>query len=319
MGLPEAIKVLEHHASKTLSDVAGPSYEQMEEILTAFAEKKSDYYCGECLTTEKTKHAPGCSMDDIPAPKEDTDQERIMIRALEASWEHWKNNYKRSLMRDFSFGVGPQDCVCCKEYLFSEGKCPSCPLSAPKENPEEWCCGGRWKKAWHEKFKSPVDFPALQEACKAVRDYIKGKLDEAKGKAVQFGVGDIVQDVEANVYGEIISVTHGGITFQPNRYRIKGASGLEWSTWPRVSSPNLKLIFPASRILDFLGYKPSGHVVKSNTGVYGMVCAYTDKEITILWWFSANLNGLGEFGIITYSHEDILSLIEIVWPCRKGE
>lgn len=47
MGYQEAIKVLEYQASKTLSYVASPSYDEMREILKAFAEDKLDEARGE--------------------------------------------------------------------------------------------------------------------------------------------------------------------------------------------------------------------------------------------------------------------------------
>ena len=231
-------------------------------------------------------------------PKEETAQE-IKIRALEASWKHWDENYYVSLQDSTDFSISPESCACCNEY---DSACILCPLGQVR------CCEGRHQRVHHLKSMSLVDFPALQKACKAVRDYIRTKLTAAmtanETRGTEFGVGDIV-DVHLLGEGRIMDIAGDCCAVKFDSDSSCSAMG--------IPLRDCKLVFPASRIpkeLDGIRCEPKGDIVELQNGDYAMMLAFVRQEVIYLCWRREDDKFYLHFGGTSFSKQ-------IIWPCKE--
>ncbi len=337
MGLPEAKKKL-----LDLWDKSGhptPTFNELGQVLEAFAEgEKIIKRCIECSGPKLDDgylHSPDCSSYKIrqdlevqfgkdtasmtdTLSKEATDQDP-MIRALESSYDHWKEICKIVSKGSLEFSIASSACACCLEYCTRDNYCKGCPLKEEVEHTrnkkEDWCCGGRWAGVAYAKplvDDGNVNFFLLLKRCNDVLKYIREKLDETRGEV--FGGGDIVEwGVEAmggcrTERGPITRLFRSGDSWLADINSVNG----KW-TYP---INELKLILPVSKIptsrLGKINCKPSGDIVKDRRcESYGMVVACIGKSITIIWWLADK----NKWSIVSYEAERKIPYLEVIWPC----
>ena len=236
-----------------------------------------------------------------------------MIRALEASRDHWKEICKVVSKGSLEFSIASSECACCLKYCTGDNYCKGCPLKEEVEHTrnrkEDWCCGGRWAGVFYAKpvvNSNNVNFFLLLKRCNEVLSYIGEKLDEAKGT---FGVGDIVY--YEGGHGNAICKVKG---ISGDFYYCYTATGKDMHGAFLASS--LKPIFPANypKELDGIRCESKGDVVELKTGGYGMVTSIDNlkSSISVLHWFAATK----EFG---NQHLFRREIKRVIWPCGKGE
>ena len=249
--------------------------------------------------------------------KEET-ADQIKIKALKESWEHWKEICEIVGRGSLDVDMEGSACACCQEYAYETGKCVECPLKGETGGwISAWCCNGLWKDAKGEYLNHPsssVDFPTLLKACEAVRDYIKDKLDEAKG--VEFGVGDIVKRMDRHSQGEVCMVTKvtSKYLYSENCYMHIVDKAGEECCFPKDV---LKLLLPASKIpkeLDGIRCEPKGDVVELDNGDIGMVVCIAQG-----WGVTYPIDLLMWDGLKDEFHRELVKrnqIHKVIWPCQ---